>query len=87
MLHACWHDVPDCAQGSLGQSNQSVSRSDQLSQPSHACRHTAFQLLKLETVLNVATLGYSALWVEPHALIAGRLLVLIPRKLRGPIMK
>ena len=30
-----------------------------------------FQLLKLETLLNVATLGYSALWIEPHALIAG----------------
>ena len=64
-----------------------MSSTDQLSQPSHACRHTAFQLLKLETVLNVATLGYSALWMEPHALIAGRLLVHLPCKLRGPIMK
>ena len=35
------------------------------------CRHTAFQLLKLETIMNVLNMGYSALWVEPHALLAG----------------
>ena len=34
------------------------------------CRHTAHQLLKLETIMNVVNLGYSALWVEPHALLA-----------------
>lgn len=31
------------------------------------------QLLKLETILNVATMGYSVLWLEPHTLVAGAL--------------
>ena len=39
--------------------------------PALLCRHTAFQLLKLETITNVLNMGYSALWVEPHALLAG----------------
>ena len=37
-------------------------------------RHGAMQLLKLETILNVATLGYNVLWLEPHTLAAGEAL-------------
>ena len=29
------------------------------------------QLLKLETILNVATMGYNVLWLEPHTLVTG----------------
>ena len=72
--------------GISSQSCDSASVSIQFQSSSHACRHTAFQLLKLETLLNVDTLGYSALWVEPHALIAGTPLALISPKLTGLVM-
>ena len=31
------------------------------------------QLLKLEIILNVVTLGYDVLWLEAHTLVAGEL--------------
>ena len=44
------------------------------------------QLMKLEVILNVATLGYSVLWLEPHAVVAGAALRRLLTKTQEPVM-